>query len=81
MSQTKAQIELAHRVVSICLDSSDPSFDACQREVAEQIASREQDTLEVYQGKDGHRQWAHQASVWLYPGDRIITVNDETLSP
>ncbi len=80
MNPTKAQIELAHRLVSICLDSADPSFDACQKEVAEQLARRESETHEAYSGKDGHRQWGHHAQTWFYPGDRLILVNDEVLS-
>lgn len=28
--------------------------------------------LEEYSGQNGHRQWAHSASVWLYPGDVVL---------
>ena len=32
-------------------------------------------TLEEYEGTDGRRQWADRASVWLYPGDRLVVIN------
>lgn len=32
--------------------------------------------LEEYSGTDGRRQWAHHASTWLYPGDKIVIMHD-----